>query len=382
MNQAEDGVYGDSAVVDKEAINLDSIDVSNAGERVVAGDSSWCYIAHLSLYELAAPLVKGKRVLDAGCGTGYGSVHLLDYDPISVVACDGSAVAIAFCQRQYEGTQVTFETVDLGKPLPYPNAFFDMIYSSNVMEHIGPIDVFLAECRRILAPSGKFFIAVPPNATPELLEENIRNIHHITNLTPLGWHTKIARYFGAIQSFRHWGRGKFSNELTLFADASSTAGQSKMSKDDFVLEEMGILDLNTCTQNITAVFIASEPRTNILEENIMEFVPQNWCMGAITAKIIKSERDIAAAAQAEIAALKSQLAMRPEPGGEFAVVLQQLTEIKIRQETTHRLLKSASIRTHASKLSKKSRKLLHKSGNSIYRILERIWLRVKRLISV
>ncbi len=367
-------------MVDK-AITLDNIDVSNAGERVVAGDSSWCYIAHLSLYELAAPLVKGKRVLDAGCGTGYGSVHLLDYDPISVVACDGSADAIAFCRRQYEGTRVTFETVDLGKPLPYPDASFDMIYSSNVMEHIGPIDVFLAECRRILAPSGKFFIAVPPNSTPELLEENIRNIFHITNLTPLGWYTKICRTFGTVQTFRHWGRGEFSNESTLIADASSPVGQSRMSKDDFILEEMDIADLNTCTQNITAVFIASEPRINILEESIMEFIPQNWCMGAITAKIIKSERDIASAAQAEIAELKSQVALQPAPGREFAVVLQQLSDIKSRQESIYRLLKSTKIKKRAARMVKNVRRSLYNLGVFIYKFLDTIFTRVKQSIS-
>ena len=35
------------------------------------------FLAHLAVYDFAARFAPGLRVLDLGCGTGYGSAHLL-----------------------------------------------------------------------------------------------------------------------------------------------------------------------------------------------------------------------------------------------------------------------------------------------------------------
>ena len=76
-------------------------DIGNDGERMVAGSGGWSYDAHLSLYARAAGVVKGKGVLEGGCGTGYGSFP--SYEPRSLIACDGSAEAVAYCRRNYPG---------------------------------------------------------------------------------------------------------------------------------------------------------------------------------------------------------------------------------------------------------------------------------------
>ena len=47
------------------------------GERVVPGQvDADLWNEHLARYAFAAPLAPGKRVLDAGCGSGYGSAEL------------------------------------------------------------------------------------------------------------------------------------------------------------------------------------------------------------------------------------------------------------------------------------------------------------------
>jgi SAM-dependent methyltransferase len=306
-------------------------DIGNCGERMVADSGGWGYYAHLSLYACAAAMVTGKRVLEAGCGTGYGSVYLSSYNPRSMTACDGSVDAVEYCRRNYPDAAVTFEAVDLGEKLPYEDQSFDFIFSSNVMEHIGPIDSFLSECRQIIARNGSFFIAVPPNHSPAALEENIRNIFHITNLTPLGWHTKISRYFGKVRSFRHWPTGAYAPEPRVLADIPLPPEQTTIRETDVALEEMPIDALNTLPQNITAVFLASESREQILPEDIREYVPQEWCAGAIISKVIQSEREIARAAQAEAAELRAAQAARPKVGDELTHVLDALRSTKIHQ---------------------------------------------------
>jgi hypothetical protein len=49
--------------------------LTNAGERMIVGNL-WGYWAHLSIYRFAVPFAQGKRVLDAGSGSGYGSSYL------------------------------------------------------------------------------------------------------------------------------------------------------------------------------------------------------------------------------------------------------------------------------------------------------------------
>ena len=47
------------------------------GERVIPGQVDVDLLnEHLARYSFAARLARGKRVLDAGCGAGYGSAEL------------------------------------------------------------------------------------------------------------------------------------------------------------------------------------------------------------------------------------------------------------------------------------------------------------------
>ncbi len=54
--------------------------------------------------------------------------------------------------------------LDLSKPLPIPDDFADIIYSSHLLEHFSyphPLLDLLKECRRILKPGGIFSACVP-----------------------------------------------------------------------------------------------------------------------------------------------------------------------------------------------------------------------------
>jgi len=57
-----------------------------------------------------------------------------------------------------EGVDVV---ADISKRLPFPKERFDVIYCSNVIEHIKEIDPLFIELYRILSPQGKVIIKVP-----------------------------------------------------------------------------------------------------------------------------------------------------------------------------------------------------------------------------
>src|SRR5439155_23557136 len=77
---------------------------------------------HLARYWWAAALVPGKRVLDAGCGTAYGSEILARGGASEVVGVDLDRAVV-------EAARVSVETVSLEvadvRDLPYADGSFD-----------------------------------------------------------------------------------------------------------------------------------------------------------------------------------------------------------------------------------------------------------------
>src|SRR5919205_964963 len=67
------------------------------GERVIPGQVDVDLLnEHLARYTFAARLARGKRVLDAGCGAGYGSAELAHAAQcVTGVDCASDAVDFA-----------------------------------------------------------------------------------------------------------------------------------------------------------------------------------------------------------------------------------------------------------------------------------------------
>src|SRR3954470_5460254 len=71
------------------------------GERVIPGQVDVDLLnEHLARYTFAARLARGKRVLDAGCGAGYGAVELA-HAAQTVVGVDLAADAVDFAREHY-----------------------------------------------------------------------------------------------------------------------------------------------------------------------------------------------------------------------------------------------------------------------------------------
>src|SRR5215472_2422998 len=96
------------------------------GERVIPGQVDPDLMnEHLARYAFAARLARGKRVLDAGCGTGYGSGELAK-TAASVLGVDQSNDAAVFARENYRLPNLHF-TQGSVVALPFSDASFDLV---------------------------------------------------------------------------------------------------------------------------------------------------------------------------------------------------------------------------------------------------------------
>jgi SAM-dependent methyltransferase len=109
---------------------------------------------HNAYYERPATLsllpdVKGKRVLDAGCGPGVYAEWLVDRGA-EVVAFDANEKMVRLA-RERLGDRVRVVQADLEQPLDFlSNSVFDVIVSPLVMEYVKEWGAVFDEFHRLL----------------------------------------------------------------------------------------------------------------------------------------------------------------------------------------------------------------------------------------
>jgi len=130
------------------------------GERIIPGQVDVDLLnEHVARYTFAARLARGKRVLDAGCGAGYGSAELAQAAD-SVIGVDRAPEAIGFARANYALPNLRFEQASC-EALPHPGGSFDLVVAFEVIEHLGHWREFLLEVRRVLAPAGQLIVSTP-----------------------------------------------------------------------------------------------------------------------------------------------------------------------------------------------------------------------------
>jgi SAM-dependent methyltransferase len=133
------------------------------GERTVPGipEENYWFRRHQAAYLRLVDRCAGARVLEAGCGEGYGAA-LLARAARLVVGLDYDAITAAHVAARYPQVHVVRGNL---VHLPLPDGALDVVANLQVIEHLWDQEAFVAECARVLRPAGTLLITTPNRIT-------------------------------------------------------------------------------------------------------------------------------------------------------------------------------------------------------------------------
>lgn len=186
----EDNISGASATGDLE----------NTGERFLPGAEGTAEQSydHVSRYRLAERYIRGREILDMGCGAGYGS-YLMSGAARGVTGVDLSEEAVAHAARRYRASNLRYGTGDVTS-LPYRDGTFEAIVSFEVIEHLPEPENLVVEAKRVLADDGLFVVSTPDKQT-YANERMASNPHHLKEMYAPEFRELLESHFEHVQLY-------------------------------------------------------------------------------------------------------------------------------------------------------------------------------------
>src|SRR5437588_13101735 len=105
-----------------------------------------------------AGIQPGDRVLDLGSGAGDFTAEVARAGA-SAIGIEVAEAAVARARSRHPGLEFGLAPID--GLLPLEDGAFDVVWSSEVIEHVADTARWLSEVRRVLAPGGRLLLSTP-----------------------------------------------------------------------------------------------------------------------------------------------------------------------------------------------------------------------------
>ncbi len=186
----------------RHALRRFSVGLALRAESVSPENRNDLFEAHLSIYRFFARYCGLARVLDLGCGTGYGSWELAEAEARSVLGIDRDSRSLRYATKRFRRDGLEFRQAD-AQELPESLGVFDAIVTSNLLEHLADPARAVQWMVRHLEPGGALVVAVPPVTDAATRALHAHNPFHVSPLMVDDWLALLLRAGVGVTTFRH-----------------------------------------------------------------------------------------------------------------------------------------------------------------------------------
>ncbi len=204
------------------------LEINDAVERIIPEEELDGILSiHLKRYQFAASYSRGKKILDAATGVGYGAAYLSQVAS-EVIGIDIDPVAIAYGLRKYRNYNLQLQIADVVST-NFADSEFDVICSFETIEHLPQIPAYLQEMVRLLATDGVYIVSTPQ---VRQTNHNPQNPYHTVEFSRSDFEALLKQYFGEVEIYAQRRRqSELHYWLTKIADLTGTRKQlAKLSK--------------------------------------------------------------------------------------------------------------------------------------------------------
>ncbi|WP_428743709.1 methyltransferase domain-containing protein, partial [Sulfurimonas sp.] len=214
------------------------------GERFIPALSNAeddIYYEHYNRYISIAEMAKEKYVLDAACGSGYGSGILADV-ATQVYGIDIDAEAIEYAQNTYAHKNLEFQTASVTE-IPFEDDTFDIVISFETIEHLAEPSqqLFMDEIERVLKQDGILIMSTPDKELYS--EKNLYNNHfHIKEFYEKEFYNFLRSRFKHVNFI--YQRNEICNVIS-----GHLCNDMKVIRKDYLDSSQGKYIIAICSQN-------------------------------------------------------------------------------------------------------------------------------------
>jgi SAM-dependent methyltransferase len=151
---------------------------------------------------LLAEVRARQRVLDIGCGEGTFTAEIARAGA-SVIGAEVAQAAIERARLRH--AELDFRLVPEDGPLPFEDGSFDLVWASEVIEHVGDTARWLSEVRRVLVPGGTLLVTTPAHGRLRVLLGGMERFSE-----PLGDHLHLYTRRSLESTLSEFGFGELS----------------------------------------------------------------------------------------------------------------------------------------------------------------------------
>jgi len=216
------------------------------------------FVAHLAAYRFAARYAAGRRVIDVGCGTGYGAAELARAGAAEVVGLDPDLRNLAYATKRFGGRfgggTVRFvggRAEALPEPLGEGAGRFGLAVAANVLAHLVEPGAALDGMVRVLTPDAVVVATVPPIVDDSMMDAQRASGVHRANRYLWDWESLLRARFRDLRLYRLDPPAGARLDLT-------DPRRSRWRADELPWEEVSLARL-TGVGTLAAAFVASSP---------------------------------------------------------------------------------------------------------------------------